>query len=145
MFSPEEFMNQTVNGEMSTFVPPTPAGDYIATISKLVLRDATKDGSVPCDVLFDIDDADLKARLKRTRIGSKMTAWLDFKEDGKSLDNGEGKNTGLGKLRAATGQNDPTKPWAPSMLVGQPVRVKVINESDKNGDIRDKVTQVTKL
>lgn len=145
MFSPEQFLNSTIEGAMSVRVMPVPQGEYVATISKLIPRETSKDGSVPCDIIFEVDDANLKETLKRSKITTKMTAWLDFTSSG-GLDNAEGKNVTLGRVRAAVGQNDPTKPWAPSMLVGQPLRIKVIHESDKKtGDIYDKVSQVIKL
>ncbi len=144
-FSPEAFLSTVVQGEMSTRISPVPIGVYTATIAKLTPRAATPNGNVPCDVSFEIDDANLKATLGRDKITTRQTLWLDFTESG-ALDDGKDKNTGLGKLREAVGQNRKDQPWSPSMLIGQPLRVKVEHQIDKNtGDVYDRVTQVSKL
>ena len=60
-----------------------------------------------------------------------MTIWLDVRADGAGLDMSEGKNVGLGRLRAALDQNSGA--WNPLMMKGKgPVMIKVGQRSDKN-------------
>ena len=145
MFTPEAFLNQTVEGAMSTRPESVPVGTYTALISELKPRAQTANGAFPCDVTYSIDDPELREKLGRDKITVRQNVWLDFKDDGATLDNGKGKNTGLGKLREAAGQNDPSKPWAPSMLVGQAVRIQVEESTGKDGEIYSNVTRVSKL
>ena len=144
MFNPEAFANSVVEGAMSTRLTPIPAGEYTAMIEKVTARPTNEKGSTPCDIIYDIQDDTLKTQLALPKITCRGNVWLDITSSG-GLDNSEGKNTGLGKLREAVGQNDPAKAWSPSMLIGQIVRVKVTQSINaKDGETYANVTGVTK-
>lgn len=144
MFNPEAFASSVVDGAMSTRLVPVPAGEYTALIEKIAARPTNEKGSTPCDITYDIQDDNLKVQLALPKITCRGNVWLDITSSG-GLDNGEGKNTGLGRLREAVGQNDPAKPWSPSMLIGQLVRVKVTQSiNPKDGETYANVTGVTK-
>jgi hypothetical protein len=143
-FNPESFASAVVDGAMSTRLTPVPIGEYTAIIEKVTARPTNEKGSTPCDIIYDLQDDALKLQMGRPKITSRGNVWLDITPSG-GLDNGEGKNTGLGRVREACGQNDPSKPWSPSMLIGQMVRVKVTQSiNPKDGETYDNVTGVTK-
>jgi len=143
-FDPNAFMNTEFKESNATRVIPCPVGDYAAMISKVDSR-TLPNGSVVMDVTWSIDDARAKETTGRPTITCRQTVWLDFDTNG-GLAFGEGKNVGLGRLRAALGQNTAGQPWSPSMLSGKTARVKVTHRADKDsGDIYDQVSAVAAL
>lgn len=141
LFDPQAFLDQTeVTGEMSTKRPLCPVGRYNMQIEKYEAKRIQKEGGDPfhmIDVTFIVDGGQLDAAgvpVKETTGSDKnyvrMSGFLDFTESG-ALDLGSGKNITLGQLRAACGQNDPSKPWAPKQLIGQVVNGEVYHRPDK--------------
>lgn len=152
-FDPDTFMNQTLDEPMATQLQSVPEGEYTAMIGDF---DSTAFRTVEVtnkttgltqsrpvlDVPFNVQDAALRAKWGREVI-HKETFWLDLTADGR-LDTGPDRNVRLGQLRAALAQNDPGKPWAPSMLRNMgPVRIKVVTTTDKS-DPDKKYTNITK-
>jgi hypothetical protein len=129
MFDPNQFLDMSVDGAMDTKAVPVPVGEYIAIIEEVKARtwtakdDPTKSG-VALDILWSIDDANVKATLGRDKVTVKQGIMLDMTESG-GLDLGKGKNLGLGRLRTALNLNQPGQPFAPSMLPGRVGKVKV--------------------
>lgn len=133
IFDPDSFMNETTTESNDTSMAPIPPGEYSAQIEKVEGRVVNgKDGErAVLDVTYSILDEEVKTSLGRTVLTVRQTVWLDLNSNGK-IDAGKGKNIGLGKLRTAAGLNDPGKPFAPPMLVGQVVKVSTGLRADRN-------------
>ena len=118
-FDPNSFFNETVDGAFSTSPEPIPEGEYLAVIAsgeKAVVVRNTK-SSVVLDIQWEIQDAELAESLGRSTVSVRQSIFLDTTSQG-TLDRGKGKNVSLGRLRAALGQNDASKPWSFGMLRG---------------------------
>ena len=150
IFDPETFMSSEISGAMDTTVAPIPEGTYPAIVEDIKIREVTgKDGSprYPCEITWDIVDDNLKSNLGRDKITVRQTVWLDLLASGQ-LDNGKGKNIGVGKIRAAVNQNDPNTRWNLNMLKGAgPALVEVKHSPDRNDPsiVYGNVTKVGRL
>lgn len=148
VFDPDLFMNTTVNGALDTVVQACPVRDAALAIVDKIEADSftgTKDPSktyFKLSVIWSIDEPDIKEELGRDKVTVRQDLFLDLTSSG-ALDMGTGKNVGLGRLREALGQNDPSKPWAPQMLIGCVARVKIEHEIVK-GETYARVTGVAK-
>lgn len=133
-FDPDAFLNEQVDGAMSTSQAPIPEGEYLAVVSsgdKAVVPRQAKN-SVILDVLWEIQDAQLAEQLGRDRITVRQSIFLDVTEHG-TVDRSKGKNVALGKLRAALGQNDPSRPWSFGMLKGAgPAKIRVTQRQNQD-------------
>lgn len=134
MFNEADFLNSTTQGEMSTKRKLIPPNEYVAVIGediKARQSQGKKDPSktyVFLDVPLKIDlPAPVAAELGRQQAIVTHSVSLDIGEGG-ALDLGEGKNIQLGRLRAAVGQNDASRPWKPRDLIGQMLKVTVTHE-----------------
>lgn len=150
MFSPETLMQMTVEEGNSTVAVPVPAGEFIGVIDKIELRQWTKkdDPSIAgmaLDVLWSVDDANVKALLERDKVIVKQGVMLELTAEG-GLDMGKGKNVGLGRLRDALGLNNPGQPFGFSMLTGRAAKIRVKHRAgDKPEQIFAEVDAVAKL
>lgn len=151
-FDPASFLNQTVEGSNDTMAVPIPVGEYQAMISKVEPRQWKKKddpsvSGVALDILWDVQDDGVKQALGRDKLIAKQGVMLDLTDDGQGLDMGKGKNIALGRLREATGLNDASQPFAFSMLLGRPAKVKIVHRSDPKDAsiIYSEVGGVTKL
>jgi hypothetical protein len=129
MFDAESFLNSTIEGQNDTVVIPVPVGEYIASIEKVEIRpwqkkDDPSVGGLALDLIWNIEDDNLKATLDRDKITVKQGIMLDLTEGG-GLDMGKGKNIGLGRLREAVNMNNPASPFSFNMLPGNLARVSV--------------------
>lgn len=149
-FDAEKFMQTNVTGPTSTAVLICPEGEYRAVVDDgdkaIVARTFPgKDGkadSHQASVLFSILDEGAKAAVKRDKCLVPFNIWLDVTSSG-DLDMSEGRNVGLGRLRAALGQNDGA--WNPPMMKGKgPVMVKVSHRADQK-DPSIKYAEVTRV
>lgn len=119
-FDADAFMGEAVDGGMSTRLEPPPEGEYLAVTSDdppeiRVVK--TKNGLSPqLRLTWVIQDEALSEQLGRDRITVRQDIWLDFVPGTKPprLDLGKGKNVGLGRVRAALGQNEGA--WSIPML-----------------------------
>ena len=153
-FNADAFLNQTASGPLSTSVPACPEGEYRAIIDDsekaISFSSGTnKEGKAwhKMSVSFKILDDAVKAALSRENVFVPMQLWLDLNADESGMDTSEGKNVGLGRLRACLDQNDGS-PWAPAMLKGKgPLMVKVTQRSDpKDPSIKyAEVSRVAKI
>ena len=147
-FNPDQFLDMQTTEANDTTLVPVPVGEYIAIASEVKARQWTKkdDPSVSglaLDVVWEIDDAGVKALLGRDKVTVKQGLMLDLTESG-GLDMGKGKNVGLGKLREALGLNTPGQAFSPNMIVGRPAKVRIDHRVDKDTIYAD-VKAVTKL
>lgn len=150
MFSPETLMNMTVEDSNSTVATPVPVGEYVAVIEKVEAREWKKKddpsiAGVALDILWSIDDANVKALLERDKVSVKQGMMLDLTDEG-GLDMGKGKNVSLGRLREALGLNTPGQPFGFGMLTGRVAKVRVKHRmGDKPEQIFAEVDAVAKL
>jgi len=151
IFNPESFMNQQVTGSLDTQYIPVPAGDYLAQIEDVKPRKA-KDSTI-LDISWLIG-SDQMTPLGQTvqqvtnlpKNTVRQSLFLDITSEG-FLDVSKGKNIQLGQLRDALGQNDPQRPWGPSMLKGQVAKVAVSHRmaDDGSGKIYSDIKNVRKV
>lgn len=147
MFDVDALMNATVQESNSTFINPLPAGDLNAVIDKASLAQGNKDGKpwVRLDVVYDVTSPETKEATGLEEPKAFQTIFLELRENG-TLNTDIGKNIPLGKLRVATGLNEPGQPFNFSMFVGKPVIVHIkneVNKQDPDGGLRSVVARVT--
>jgi len=134
-FDPDAFMAAEVEGASSLRLVPVPDGDYTSIIDKLDLRQGTgQDGKVYTilDITHALQEQELREALERDTINVRQSIFLDIDPTTGGIDMREGKNTRLGRLRDAVGQNG-DGPWNPRMLEGAgPLLVHVTERPDKN-------------
>lgn len=142
-FDADNFMNTQTTESNATKVIPVPPGEYNAQVKDLKLRDA-KDQKV-LDVIWEIDSQPAREATGRKEVQVRQSLFLDFTESG-SLSFAEGKNVGLGRVRAALNQNQKGQPWSPANLKGGVAKINVTHRIDKDtGDIYDQVSKVSPL
>jgi len=129
MFNLENFLDQTVQGQMDTKVTPIPVNTYLAVIKDYKARQWTaKDDPTNCGVALDItwliDDPALAETLGRKELTVKQGIMLDVDDAGR-LSTEKGKNVQLGRLREALNMNDPKKPFTFPSLPGNMAKVLV--------------------
>ena len=133
-FDPQSFLDMTIEGSNDTVIVPVPVGEFNAVVEKVDVRqwvskaDPTKSG-LTLEVLWSIDDAEVKALLGRDKVTCKQGVMLDITEAG-GLDMGKGRNVGLGKLRQALGLNEPGQVFSFNQIVGQFAKVGVQHRID---------------
>ena len=129
------FMEQTTSEVLDTERPRSEPGEYQANVLEINVRDFYSERKektyVVMDIFWDVDDPKVKALLDSDSNRIRQTVFLDMNDSGTGLDFSKGKNTGLGKVRDAVGQNIPGQPWSPTMLIGGRATVRV--EQDENG------------
>lgn len=142
-FDPDMFMNTQTTDANDTQFAPVPIGHYQGAITKVEPRTA---GDKPVlEVTWAISDQAARDATGLENPTVRQTIWLDVTPQG-GLDNGRGKNVGLGKLRSALGQNTPGQPWSPGMLIGQAAGLEVSHRSGKEpGEVYAQVKAVTAL
>lgn len=136
MFDASSFLNATFNEANSTRIKPAPEGEYIGQIQPIVAENIKSGTSqkgnlwtrldVQVEVTGDQRIADACGLEKKVIRGGIM---LDLTPSG-GLDFSEGKNIGLGRLRAATGLNQPGQPFSFSMFGGKMVKIIVSHRPD---------------
>jgi hypothetical protein len=152
MFDPAAFLDATTNEAGSTESVPVPEGEYTGIIKSITPRQWSKKddptvSGLAFDVLYELEDDALKALLERKVVTIKQGFMMDL-TDGGAIDYGKGKNIAWNRLRDACGLNQPGRPFAPSMLLGQFVKVAVkhrLDDSAAPAIIRADVKGVAKL
>lgn len=142
-FDPNLILNAETTEANDTQLIPVPESDdgYMAVISKVEIRTA---GDKPvAELHWDIDDQQVQAATGRDKNTVRQTVWLDLTPHG-TLDMSKGKNTGLGKVRDAVGQNQAGKPWSFGTLQGSVARVFVSHRILDDGQIVAQIKRVTK-
>lgn len=146
MFDPKKFMEAQFNGKLDTVIPTLPEDDYRAIIDNVEMRDIeTKKGETRwiMRIRWKITDDAKLAGLNRTQASVNQDLWLDLTPQG-GLDEGEGKNVGLGRVLEALNLNGQT--WAPPMLKGMgPCILRVTTRTNDKDESFNDVRRVTKL
>ena len=145
-FDPATFLNTEVSEALDTKVVPCPVGEYLALADKIDVKTwSTKDGSksgVKLEILWDIQDENVKALLGRDKVIVQHTVMLDTTEAG-TLDLGKGKNIGLGRLREALDLNVAGQAFSFPMITGRLATVIVSHRVDGE-DIYAEIRKVAK-
>lgn len=147
MFDPTTFLNQTFDESNSTQSVPVPAGEYLAIADKVDLKTwQSRDGSssgLKLEIVWDIQDDNVKALVGRDKVTSRQQQMLDLTEAGE-MDFGKGKNVGLGRIREALGMNTPGQPFAFPMIQGQMAKVVVSHRIDGE-NVYDEIKKIAKV
>ena len=138
-FNAEQFMQTEVEGQLETEFTPIPESEYRAVI-KEVKPDTTPKGSPFLELIWIIDDQEVRDLIGMDEPTCRQTVWLDVNDNG-SLAFGKNKNVGLGKLRDALGQNTGA-PWSPTQLLGQPATVNIKHRLGSEGGVFSEVKGV---
>lgn len=123
MFNPDEFLDQEVLNANATVVVPCPIGEFPGVAKSLKPRqwtgkdDKTKQG-VALDIVWSVEDADVKQELGRDEVLVKQGIMLDTLPNGK-LDPSPTANVALGRLREALGLNVEGEAFSFNMIIGQ--------------------------
>jgi hypothetical protein len=150
MFDPNTFLSETVTGANDTKYVPVPQGEYPAIIKEVKARqmdrkDRPGEKSTVADIVYEIDDANVKQVTGLDNPTVRQSVWLDLTPNGK-LDMSKGKNIQLGKLREALGLNDDTKPFSFDQLPGRAAIIAIEHNPGKNeGEVFANVSKVGKL
>lgn len=146
-FDPNTFLNTTYEEANDTKITPCPVGEYLAVASKVDAKTwASRDGSksgVKLEILWEIDDANVKQLLGRDKVTSRQNIMLDLNEAGTGLDLGKGKNVGLGRLREALGMNAPGEPFSMGAIQGRMAKV-VVSHRPNGEDLYAEIKKVAK-
>lgn len=162
-FDPDTFMQQTIDQPLETDFRLCPPGEFQAMIDDFTSEafeqiqftykkgdKAGQDGVMTkFNLPFTINDEKAKQELGRDKVVVTKQMILDVVPGTNQLDWGPNKNIELGRVRAATGQNNPGA-WAVSNLRGAgPVMVKVEHveypRKDGTKGKRAEVTRVVKI
>lgn len=142
-FNPESFLDAQITESMSTQFVPIPEGEFVATVKKVSApRQAGESWVLP--IAWNITDPAVKEVTGLDENTAFQDVWLDLNSTG-SLDFGKGKNVGLGRLREAMGLNQPGAQFSFRMLEGRSAKIKVKQNTDKEGVLRSKVSAVSPL
>lgn len=147
-FDPNSFMQSSFNGKLDTVIPALPEDDYRAIIDDVTHRSVdTKNGEERhiLRLRWKITDDGKLAAINRTSASVNQDLWLDIDASGK-LDEGEGKNVGLGRVLDALNLNG--QPWSPGMLKGMgPCIIRITQRPDQKNpeNVFNDVSRVTRL
>lgn len=146
LFSPEALLNAKFESANATRRDPLPPADaVIAQITKLDFANGESERGpwYKLNVTLSISDAEYLAQAQRDAASITYGIMLDMTETG-TFAMGPNKNVQLGKLREATGTNQPGKGL--NDMIGQYVRAKIGHRPDKTDPsiVYDEVKGVAK-
>lgn len=151
-FDPNEFLDQTVDAANDTKLinpPDNMSGDGYTILAEDVKcrtwqkRDDPSVSGLALDILWEIQDEEVKMFCGREKILCKQGIMLDLTDSGQ-LDMGKGKNTGLGKLREALDLNTPGQPFSFSMITGR-IAKGFVQHRVVGDDVYAEIKRVAKL
>lgn len=131
IFNAEALKNVVIEGAMDTEAIPFPALDSVVAVVKSFTIEAIKD-KVKLNVMWSCNEPEVVEVTGRDENTIRQNVWLDLNANG-NLDMGRGKNVGLGKLRTALNQNDPTEPWSFGHIVGQVAKIRTSHRIADDG------------
>jgi hypothetical protein len=142
VFNAEMLLNAAASKSFMTFIPPLPEQEFIFTVTKVEFKNP-KDGVIVCELQVETADPVAIEATGMNPAKAKYSAFVDLTDQG-MLDESDGKNIQLGRIREALGQNVPDVPWTPSMMLGGQFRGKISHKPDgKNPEIiRGEITAV---
>ncbi len=128
IFNADVLLNCTTEAKLATSIPPMPNGEWIFSITGVEFKNPKPDVII-MDAAVECIDPEVCAVTGMNPTRSKISCFCDVTDTG-LLDDTEGKNIQLGKLREALGQNEAGVPWSPMMVVGGQVRGKTQQKPD---------------
>ena len=145
-FDPNTFLNTTFTEANDTKSIPCPAGEYLALSEKVEVKTwQSRDGSasgLKVEILWDIQDENVKALLGRDSVKVSQQQMLDLTDEG-GLDLGKGKNIGLGRIREALDLNTPGDPFSFGMIQGRLAKV-IVSHRTAGEDIYAEIKKIAK-
>lgn len=153
IFDPNAFLDQTTE-QVSERRNPLPAIDYNATIRDVksttwqskdkVGDDGQLKSGLKLEMVLDMDlPLEIQEQCNITKMTLTDGVLVDLNESKTALDYSKGKNNRLRQYRDATGLNNPGQIFAPRMLVGKLVRVRVTHE-EYQGTIQERAGAISK-
>jgi hypothetical protein len=153
-FNPDQFVQDTIDGQMSTTIELIPAGEYDAILTEVGkarrISGTSSSGNeydfAAIDLFFEINDPVLSEKIGRSTLRVKYGLNLDLDPTTGKLDVRKGKNVALGRLREAAGQNKLGQPWSfNNLLHTGPYVIVVDHVPNKNNPevIYEQVKRVT--
>lgn len=133
LFDPQSFLNSAITGALETKRTLMPVGETYGQITKIDMANGDgKDGRkwYRLDCSVEITDSAYLAPTGLEKLNARYSVMLDLNEGG-GIAMGPNKNIRLGRLREATGTNQPGKSL--SDMVGQFVRLSVTHRPDPEG------------
>lgn len=126
-------------GELNTRLTPIPEGEWQAHVKQpngVSIRSGVKDGKrwATADVMFVIDDEEVKSRTQLTEPMARMSLFLDLVPGTNQIQTSEDNpnaNVRLGKLKEALGIR-PGKKWSLRHLEGLSCFVRIKQRTDEN-------------
>jgi hypothetical protein len=145
IFNAEVLLNAATEKSHATSIPPLPEQEFIFTVTKIDFKQP-KDGVIIMELSAETTDPVAVAATGINPSRSRWSTFVDLTESG-LLDDTDGKNIGIGKIREAVGQNTAGVPWAPAALMGQQFRGKIVQKADAKDAtvIRSEIGAVAKL
>lgn len=145
-FDPETLLSTEVEGANSTEVIPVPEYEAVAamvkpgSISAKQIHNAEKNiTSTIVNMDWEIDDEEARKVTGREHPTVRQSFFLDLDSNGR-ISTEEGKNVGLGRVRAAVGKND--GPFILRDLEGCMARVRVKHRLAEIGGMETTVAEV---
>jgi len=146
LFDASSFLNAKIDAELATRRQALPIGEAVAQITKLDTVNGEKDGKpwYKLNVTLAIQDSAYLAQAGKEAATITYGLMLDMNEGG-GIAMGPDKNVRLGKLREATGTNQPGKSL--NDMMGQFVRIAIGHRTDPNdvSIVYDEVKAVAKV
>ena len=136
-FDPSIFEQQQYTEASDTKYVTVPAAEYPAVIKSHKFRQ--EKGYTILDLVWAVDDQGARDATGMKEPTVRQSIFLDMTPNG-GLDFGKGKNVKLGRLREATGLNQPGQAFSFNMLDGRPARIKVehrISGEDTFADVKE--------
>lgn len=140
-FDPAQFLDMQVNEANDTERFLVPAKEYLAVVGSKEgvdvkirnwnKRDDPSTAGVAADILWEIQDEEVKKAAGRDIVKVKQGLMLDVTDNG-GLDMGKGKNVDLGLLRTAVDLNQKGTAFSFRALHGRMARVVVSHRVDKD-------------
>jgi hypothetical protein len=149
IFNKDTFMDTPVQGANSTQRLTFDPGVYPAVIEEVSVDNGEKDGRewAKLNLKLGFYDPEILAKMKRDKVSLTYGFFLDLTDLG-TIDEGEGKNVPLGKVRKAVDQNREGDGWTPRLLVGQQLLASVVAKpvlNSTDGEMRNEVVGISKL
>jgi hypothetical protein len=135
-FNANAILNSSIEEANSTRMEPMPIGEgYIGLVTKVDVKTGTNKKNEPwvrLELMVEVDGDPRLEAIGMTKKSIRIDGLLDITDKG-TIDTSKGKNVQLGRLREATGLNQPGRAFSPLMFQGQMLKFDVshdVNEED---------------
>jgi len=145
MFDSNALLTSTLEGSNAVRRPNLPQGETFGQITKVEIQPPKETGQSPrLNVELTVEDPSYLALAGRDKVVTYYSPFLDITPSG-TIDMAPDKNFKLGRLREATGTNQPGKTLQD--LMGQRIRFQVGHRpaNDGSGDVYDDIQRVARM